>query len=140
MPAAPGSATEVTAMDTVTLSQILAQVDARTPNTWSLPDKLRWLSRVDGQAAREVMAAYENAPAVPVYTAAADLDTPLLLPTPWEECYIHFLEAQIHYCNGELTRYANAMSLYRAVFQSWADHYHRTHTPLSRGDFRGGGR
>jgi len=61
----------------------------------------------------------------------------LLLSAPLEECYLHFLEAQIHYCNGELARYANAMALFQTVYQSWADHYHRTHMPRSPGQFRG---
>lgn len=125
-------------MNAVTIAQVLAQVDARLPNAWSLPDKLQWLSRVDGQAAWEVLAAYTDMPAFSGYTTATPLDTPLLLPAPWDECYLHFLEAQIHYCNGELTRYTNAMALYRAVFRSWADHYHRTHTPRSPGNFQGG--
>ena len=124
-------------MDTVTIEQVLAQVDSRVPNGWSLPQKLSWLSRLDGQAVEEVLWAYGTAPHFRGYGPDTPLDTPLLIPTPWEECYVHYLEAQIHYINGELTRYANAMALFQAVYRAWAEHYHRSHL-LPKGSFRGG--
>lgn len=35
-------------------------------------------------------------------------DTVLLVQPPYDELYRHYVEAQIHYANGEMERYNNA--------------------------------
>jgi len=41
------------------------------------------------------------------------------------------------YENGEINRYKNAIVLFNSVYSAFADHYNRTHLPLSHGSFRG---
>lgn len=78
---------------------------------------LRWLSELDGQLALEFYFAGEWAP-----YAEADLQSELAVPFPWDGgVYVHHLEAQTYFANGEYERYANA----RAMSESKLDEFRR---------------
>ena len=47
--------------------------------------------------------------------------------------YIRWLEAQIHYTNGEYNKYNNAIIMFNTQFESYESYYTRNHMPLSRG-------
>lgn len=121
----------------MTIAQAIAAVDALAPNTFDRETKISWLSRLDHQVQRELVETHEGATSFTPYTADTPADTILAMDSPYDECYIRYLQAQIHYENGELTRYKNAMMLFNSVYSAFADHYNRTHLPVSRGSFRG---
>ena len=54
---------------------------------------------------------------------------PLLAPAPYDGLYRHYVEAQIHYANGELERYNNAMALWNNGLMTLRDHWCRGHMP-----------
>lgn len=120
----------------MTIAQAIAAVDALTPNTFDQETKIAWLSRLDHQVQRELIETHAGATVFDGYTPDTPLDTALLMGAPYDECYIRYLQAQIHYENGEIARYKNAMALFNSVYASFADHYNRTHLPLSCGSFR----
>jgi hypothetical protein len=64
------------------------------------------------------------------YNEDTDPQTELLVPAPWDELYIHWLEAQIDYHNGEYTKYNNSAARYNELLQEYASHYTREHKPL----------
>jgi len=121
----------------MTIAQAIAAVDALTPNTFDREIKLAWLSRLDQQVQRELIETHQGATPFDGYTAATPMDTQLAMESPYDECYIRYLQAQIHYENGEINRYKNAIVLFNSVYSAFADHYNRTHLPLSHGSFRG---
>lgn len=123
-------------MKTITVAQAISLLDSQLPNTCTLTEKLSWLSRVDLQVKKEVLDTHGAAVAFAGYTPDTDPDTPLLLCPPYDECYLRYMEAQIHYTNGEMTRYQNAMILFNAVYAAYAAWYNRTHMPASAGNFR----
>ena len=52
-----------------------------------------------------------------------------LRPAPYDGLYRHYVEAQIHYANGELERYNNAMALWNNGLMTLRDHWCRGHMP-----------
>jgi len=53
----------------------------------------------------------------------------LTAPVPYDEMYRHYVEAQIHYANGETARYNSAGSLWNNAFLTYRDYCARTETP-----------
>ncbi|MFQ9052979.1 MAG: hypothetical protein ACLR5H_07240 [Oscillospiraceae bacterium] len=47
----------------------------------------------------------------------------------YDGLYRHHVEAQIHYANGELERYNNAMALWNNGLMTLRDHWCRGHMP-----------
>ena len=91
-------------MSELTVQAALAQVDALLPNGYSEEEKLRWLLQAEGFVRAEV---YGLDGAVSLTGA----DT-LTAPAPYDALYRHYVEAQIHYCNGEMNRYNNAAAMW----------------------------
>ena len=63
------------------------------------------------------------------YTDSTDPNTVLLVPAPWDEMYLHYMQAQIDYANGDMTRYTNGAALFNTSLAAYKNHYNRTHAP-----------
>ena len=61
--------------------------------------------------------------------ALAD-DTPLTVAPPYDELYRHYVEAQIHYCNGETARYNSAAANWNNGLLTYRDYVCRTAAPV----------
>ncbi len=109
-------------MAELTVSAVLAQVDALLPNGYTEEEKRRWVSQAEGFVLAEV---YGTDGAV----VLTDTDG-LSAPAPYDELYRHYVEAQIHYCNGEMSRYNNAAAMWNNALMTLRDAVNR----------RGGGR
>ena len=99
-------------MSQVTALWVLTQVDDLTPNGCSDEQKRHWLHQAECFAALE---AGEKAP------GRLDDDTLLTVPVPYDGLYCRYVEAQIHFANGEMSRYNNAMAAWNELFLSWRD-------------------
>lgn len=114
----------------MTINEAIDALDTRKSNTFSRQDKLTWLSRLDGLIQAQVIDTHAGGgEGFPGYTDDTDPDTTLLVPAPWDEIYLRYMEAQIDYANGDLTRYANSAALYNGCLTEYKNHYHRTHAP-----------
>ena len=105
-------------------------VDEKLHNVFPLTDKLRWLSQVEA-AAR----ALRQRCGQPVAAAEMTADTELLIPKPYEGIYTHYLEAQIHYANQEYLKFNNAMGLFSALWQEYANTLRRESAGVGRRKF-----
>lgn len=56
----------------------------------------------------------------------------MLVPAPYDDIYIKWLEAQIDYANGEYAKYNNSISMYNAAYDAYAKWYNRTHMPIQK--------
>lgn len=56
----------------------------------------------------------------------------LLVPAPYDEVYIRWLEAQIDYANGEYGRYNNSMTMFNASYSAFRNYWNRTHMPKGK--------
>ena len=102
-------------MGQMTAGQVLAQVDDLLPNSYPGEQKRRWLRQEGGQGA--------------VLPGELTDAAGLLAPAPYDGLYRHYVEAQIHYANGELERYNNAMALWNNGLMTLRDYWCREHLP-----------
>lgn len=103
-------------MDNMTASQVLQQVDTLLPNQYTQEQKLHWLHRAEG------FAATFTGGALP---AEMTEDTVLSISAPYSDLYRHYVEAQIHYCNGEMSRYNNAAAMWNTALMTLRDAVNR---------------
>lgn len=115
----------------MTIIEAINQHDTLNPNSYEQADKIKWLSTLDGIVKTEIIDTHEGAEAVAFteYTEATPLDTELLIPAPYDEVYIHFLESRVHYENEEFKKYNNAVMMYNAAFDKYKNYYNRNHMP-----------
>lgn len=116
----------------MTIIEAITYADEIKPNSYTQPDKIKWLSQVDGTVKKEIINTHEGAESVEFsgYDDNTPLDTELLIPHPYDEAYIRFIEAQIDYLNSEIARYNNSMAMYNTAYASFERFYNRTHMPL----------
>lgn len=119
----------------MTIIGAITRVDAVKPNTYSQMDKVKWLSELDGIIKAEIIDTHEGGENALFagYTEYTDLNTKLLVPAPYDEVYIRYLEMQIDYANNEYGKYNNSMMMYNSAYTAFEKYYNRTHMPISRG-------
>jgi hypothetical protein len=117
------------------IAEAISKVDALKPNTYSSEDKVEWLSSLDFRVKSQIIDTHEcNDPVLfDGYNSATDHETELLVPAPYDEMYLRWLEAQIDYYNGEDDRYNNAIILFNNAYDGYKKHYTRNHMPISKG-------
>lgn len=85
--------------------------------------------QISYQEAEDHVSANRNDVTFAGYTEDTSGETVLLVPEPFDQMYLRWMEAQIDYHNGEYARYNNAIELFNTEFNAYADHYHRGHMP-----------
>lgn len=117
------------------INEAINRLDSLQFNTYSQEDKVDWLSRLDNMVKKQIIDTHEGAESVSFsgYTADTPLDTVLLIPAPYDECYLLWMEAQIHYHNGEYDKYNNAIIMFNTSFEAYQRHYNSIHKPVSHG-------
>lgn len=115
----------------MTINEIITAVKRRTPNQYTEADMLRWLSRADNLIFKEIYQTHEDAPiqGFDGYTESTPQDTVLLAKEPYDEMYLHYLNAQIHLANAEINKYNNEISLFNTVFLSYRNDWNKSHLP-----------
>jgi hypothetical protein len=113
----------------------ITRLDALKFNTYTQNDKLDWLSRLDNMVKKQIIDTHEGADSVNFtgYTEDTDIHTELLIPAPYDEAYLRWMEAQIDYHNGEYDKYNNAIIMFNTIFEAYAAFYNQNHMPVSRG-------
>lgn len=121
----------------MTINDAITSTDALLHNTYPTEKKVEWLSKVDGMVKRHIIDTHTGADRVRFtgYTANTAMDTVLLVPEPFSEMYLRWMEAQIHYHNGEYSKYNNAILLFNTEFDAYAAFYNQNHMPVSKGRF-----
>lgn len=117
------------------IREAIGTIDSLKHNTYTQSDKIAWLSRLDASIKKLIIDTHEGADEVAFtgYDDTTDLDTELLVPAPFEEIYLRWLEAQIDYTNGEYNKYNNSIMMYNTAFQAYRNYYNSTHMPLGKG-------
>lgn len=112
--------------------EALAQFDGARQNVIDRAVKIAWLSVVDHYVKKEIIDTHEGWEDIEFSGyGTGDGEAVLLVPEPYSELYFYWLEAKAHYEQGDMMRYANAMSLYNQSMQEFARWYNATHMPLS---------
>lgn len=118
----------------MTIMDALYRVDELKPNSYTQPEKIKWLSSLDGVIKSEIIDTHEGGENIVFsgYGEDADLSTVLLVPAPYDDIYIKWLEAQIDYTNGEYGKYNNSLVAYNDAYVLYQNYYNRTHMPISK--------
>lgn len=98
----------------MTVQECINYIDSIEPNAYTDTQKAGWLSECEGKVYTSLFLVqpYEFTP-----ITAADSRV-LALPAPYDRMYPRYLQAMIHYANGEYDRYANSMAVFNEV---WAE-------------------
>ena len=119
----------------MTIAEVISKVDALKPNTYTPEDKIDWLSNLDARVKSQIIDAHEGSEDIVFngYDSLTDHDTNLLVPAPYDEMYLRWLEAMIDYHNSEDGRYNNSIMLFNNAYEGYKKHYTRNHMPISKG-------
>ena len=120
----------------MTIIEAITHVDTVKPNSYGQTEKIKWLSDIDGIIKSEIIDAHEGGENISFagYTDETDLTTELLVPYPYDNIYIRYLELQIDYANNEYGKYNNSMVMYNAAYSAFQQYYNRNHRPLTKGN------
>lgn len=115
----------------MTLLEAIHTTDAQTPNKYTQEEKVAWLSTVEGMIKTQIIDTHEGGENITFskYDENTDLYTELLVPHPYDELYIRFLETKINYANGEYTRYNNSAEAFEDALSAFRNYYNRIHMP-----------
>ena len=115
----------------MTIVEALHRIDELKPNSYSQAEKIKWLSSLDGVIKSEIIDTHEDGEGIAFsgYADDAELTTVLLVPAPYDDIYLKWLEAQIDYTNGEYGKYNNSLIAYNDAYDLYQRHYNRTHMP-----------
>lgn len=118
----------------MTIAQQIALTNKTIPNTYPSEIKIAWLSTLDHMIYNELIKAHEGEESIVYngYDESTSEDTELLAKEPYSEIYGYWLEAKIHYYNGESERYANAITMFNSVYSEFAKRYVKEHRPTIR--------
>ena len=122
----------------MTLQEAIIQSDDTNRNSYSFSQKVTWLSRCEAMVKHDVIDAHDGGESVQFsgYDENTDKNTVLIMPQPYDECYVHWLQAQVYYANDEIDRYNRAMTMFNSIFDQFKGIYKKSHTPKGYGRFR----
>jgi hypothetical protein len=118
----------------MTLIEAITKIDALKPNTYSQSEKVKWLSMIDGIIKNKIIDTHEGGDGISFngYDENTNLVTELLVPAPYDDIYVRWLETRIDYTNGEYDRYNNGLEVFNEMYDEFNRYYNRTHMPLGK--------
>ena len=118
----------------MTLMEALHRIDTIKPNSYNQAEKIKWLATLDGIIKTEIIDTHQGGEGIAYtpYTEDTNLTTTLLVPAPYDEIYLFWLESKIDYWNGEIGKYNNSISMYNEAYATFAKHYNRTNLPKKK--------
>ena len=122
----------------MTIIDAIGQINNLKQNTYSQNQKIDWLSRLEALVKLLVIDTHEGGESITFdgFTPETDLNTRLIMPEPFDQAYIYWLEAQIHYANEDIDMYNSAITMFNTAFDSFKAYYKQTHVPKNCGRFR----
>lgn len=111
----------------MTISEAISQTRKLSGNAVDDNTMCRWLSELDGR----LMLDFYKGGEWMAYALPQDADHELLVPFPWDELYVHYLEAMVYYSNGEYERYRNSYEMYNKKELDYRQWYARNQLPIT---------
>lgn len=117
----------------MTIHEAIARVDAVKPNRFKEAQKIAWLGNLEGQIFNELVLTHEcpNPIRRIAFDENMDTDQQLIVPHPYDEVYILYLQSQIDLNNMEIAKYNNSKTLYNNAYQTLVDYWNRSYMPVS---------
>ena len=128
----------------MTLIQAVNEADNLKPNMYELPEKIKWLSRLDQRIFEEVLLMHElsdeekepfmvEIDGKRIFSFCAynenDQEKELIVQEPYDEMYVHWLSAQIDWNNREYAGFNATNAVFEATYTAFRNAFNRTHMP-----------
>lgn len=132
-----------------TVAQIIEQYNAERPNTTEDSIKVLWLRKCEQMLINEIYVQHEHdleaeskielhvtgstlhikaAGSFEKHINGFDMDTKLLVPEPYDDLYLHYLDQKIAYLNNDKARYNTASTMYNNALLTYQQYFNRTYT------------
>lgn len=115
------------------IAEAIQKFDKLVYNDFSQEEKVKWLSQLDGTIKKRLIDTHcQKEPVIwEPYGAGTDLNaTELLVPEPFDELYMVYLEMQVHRYMQEYGKYNNSAGLFHTLFDRYACAYGQTHEAI----------
>lgn len=115
----------------MTIIEAINKVDVLKPNNYTQTEKVKWLSNLDGVIKSEIIDTHEGGEDIVFngYEDTTSVETQMLVPYPYDDLYIKWLESQIDYHNAEYQKYNNSTTAYNNAYSAFERYYNRQHMP-----------
>lgn len=120
----------------MTISEVISAVDELLPNVFDEDKKAAWVISVDGKLKDRLYRHFEEEEPAGPDNWPEDNDIPLRASGPWEEMYVFYLMAMIHFYMNDIDDYENALTQYNDLLMQYMASYRQTHTSKSAGGFK----
>lgn len=138
------------------VSEIINEYDEDHANSLPVEQKVRWLNHLESRIRSEIIDGYDNeTPADILESMFSDdddgyvegytlylggqgdgeedqeefgLDTKLVVPMPYADLYLYYLEYREARSHNETQRYNSASQLFNKAYLDFQQYYNRTHT------------
>lgn len=131
-----------------TVAEIISQYNAERPNQVEDAQKVLWLRKCERMIINEILVSHEHdleeetrvdlkvvgshlvitgAGSFEQHIDSFDMDTPLLVPEPYDDLYLHYLDQRIALNNNDKTRYNTAAAQYNNALLTYQQYVNRTY-------------
>lgn len=116
----------------MTIQEAIVKIDTLKPNNYTHSEKLKWLENLDGIIKRQIIDTHEGGENIEFngYSEDVSRNTALLVPFPYDDIYVKWLETQIDYANAEYGKYNNSAIAYNEAYSAFERYYNRHHMPI----------
>ena len=115
--------------------EAINSVNELLPNSYDQSRKVAWLSTLDAMVKSEIIDNHEGGEGCTFtgYDSETEINTTdLLVSAPHDLIYLRWLEAQIHYHNGENEKYNNAIEAFNTVYGAFRNYYNKKFIPKGK--------
>ena len=115
------------------ISDAINRVDLLHPNSYSPNQKVEYLSKLDKLIKQNIIDKHKDGENIVFdgYDMNTPFDTELLVPSPYDDIYVFWLQAWINFWNEEYDRYNSSISMYQSMYDAFYNDYHSKHMPKS---------
>lgn len=110
----------------MTVAEVIEQYNTERPNHIEDATKILWLKKCEHIILSDVVHLYDEANN---YLQDFDVDSELLVPEPYDDIYLHYLDQRIASANNDTRRYNVAIAAYNNALLSYQQFYRRTNDP-----------
>lgn len=102
------------------ISELIQKVQEEKPNTFTDEKVLTFVNEVEADVSEQLRLIE------PKQYTSDDMETELLVPSPYDRLYVSYLKAQIDYANEEYDSYQNNAAQHVQDFRDYVDWVIRT--------------
>lgn len=118
----------------MTIDDAIQQIQKLRPSDVDVVQIIAWLSKMDMRVFREVIEPRDGAEITEFtrYSGMTDRTRELLIPAPWDELYLYYLDAQLSYWLGEDEAYNIATARMQGMYEDFKADYASKHRQRER--------